>query len=556
MCIYILEIAEIDRTYFTKYARMSRATTDEYLIKLFEHAYSVNRLVRTSSKRSVTAKTTTPTSQKALSSILNDSEAKHMQSTIALYRERLRSIFCVDEATGGGANDNKPSYQIRSSLLKATTAGKLLSQMCKCCSMQVKSDNTQRSWLSIIGLFLGTLKNIITVLTGSSTTKTTGHTSSFKKHLKKGIVSELFLDEKLVLFLRSDKFDDLLKLVSKKRQRISGRIEEDEGQNKMPEKNSNNYVSTKEIQLAYNEHLELCKIVDSYRIRLQLPVLELKNSQNTNDSAAARLKKEYLRIFMRKSDILRIRTFRTTPSFSTLIIMSEEASGGGGGGRSSSSGENGKVACSTNKTKNKKQKTVKRDSNKVCIHMSINTTRAIAVRLVLLSFLSHLPPKRADLGNVRITNVDKNTGSPATCTNSNRIELVTPTKSRFILTHHKTSSTHQALHEVLPARVFYDIKLSTKLYDRHFLIVDSIGRPYTKNNSFSQYFKRTFADMFSGRAMGVTMMRHVFISEKVEQNKMNHFERKQVAKSMLHSQNMQSKYIWRNIPKKRINLKK
>lgn len=291
-------------------------------------------------------------------------------------------------------------------------------------------------------------------------------------------------------FFASELLVILVKRLSAIRKCLSAKITEVEGQNKMPNSCSDKYVSIRSIENACQQHADIVKLLIKLRARLKE-----KNSHG-----------KFIACRMTVEDSKRIASFM-------------------------------KDDIQLRKTKERN------DSKTKTFLISVNKIQTTAVRLALLSFLSYLPPKRADLGNVIICNKDEDEKYK----HNNRLVLKTRLKSYIALPVHKTSSAYTDFKEIIPAAAYDCIIASIKLYPRLYLIVDTCGKPYVKNNSFSQFHKRTFQNIF-GKAMGVTMMRHVYISERVEQVRLPHHQRQLVAKSMLHSQNMQSKYIWRNIP--------
>ena len=68
------------------------------------------------------------------------------------------------------------------------------------------------------------------------------------------------------------------------------------------------------------------------------------------------------------------------------------------------------------------------------------------------------------------------------------------------------------------------------------------------NNTYSVFVKKTFEDFF-GRATGVSLLRHIYITEKLEFDDMTLEEQDAEAKLMLHTSGLQRKYKW---PKKTI----
>ena len=68
------------------------------------------------------------------------------------------------------------------------------------------------------------------------------------------------------------------------------------------------------------------------------------------------------------------------------------------------------------------------------------------------------------------------------------------------------------------------------------------------NNTFSVFVKTTFEQLF-GRATGVSLLRHIYITEKLNFDDMTLEEQNEEAKLMLHTSGLQRQYKW---PKKTI----
>lgn len=132
---------------------------------------------------------------------------------------------------------------------------------------------------------------------------------------------------------------------------------------------------------------------------------------------------------------------------------------------------------------------------------------------LLLSTLLNTTPKRADLGNLRIVK-----RKPAEHDTMNYMLLnKTPV---FVINIHKTRSTHGPIIEPLTPEYAAIVRDSLERYPREYLIMSSEGKPYVLNNSYTAFVRSTFADLFEGRKLGVSLWRHVFVSEKMDFNAM------------------------------------
>lgn len=174
------------------------------------------------------------------------------------------------------------------------------------------------------------------------------------------------------------------------------------------------------------------------------------------------------------------------------------------------------------------------------------------MRALLLSCFMNLAPKRADLGNVHIylgaSEVPKDSHL------YNFIYLGTGDKYNvkpFIqINRFKTASTHKGgIRENINEVLYKDIVRSLEILPRKYLFVDKQGRPYTKNNSYSQFVKRAFEGLFGkGKNMGVSLWRHVYVSSQIDFNKMSEHDIAEKIKNMGTSEaQVRQVYKWINM---------
>lgn len=158
---------------------------------------------------------------------------------------------------------------------------------------------------------------------------------------------------------------------------------------------------------------------------------------------------------------------------------------------------------------------------------------------LLLSLFLNINAKRADLGNIRIHKTDPKDES------QNYIFLsATPT---LVINKYKTAGSRGAIREPLNPQVTQDIKQSLASFPRQYLIISQRTQtPYTINNSYSQYVKRTFEKLF-GRSMGVSLWRHIYITANVDFNNTSYQELEKLAHLKGHS--LQQEFLsYRKLP--------
>jgi len=161
-------------------------------------------------------------------------------------------------------------------------------------------------------------------------------------------------------------------------------------------------------------------------------------------------------------------------------------------------------------------------------------------QFLLLSILVHLKPKRADFGAVKIYR-----DTDPKDTTHNYIVLRSKGTSFLALNMYKTSKHYQTVEEDLPEGLKRDIEASLARWPRTYLFQKENGEAMS-NNTYSAFVKATFNQLF-GRATGVSLLRHIYISEKVDFDDSTLEEQDETARLMLHTAGLQRMYKW---PKK------
>ena len=164
-------------------------------------------------------------------------------------------------------------------------------------------------------------------------------------------------------------------------------------------------------------------------------------------------------------------------------------------------------------------------------------TEKHSAQYLLLSILVHLRPKRADLGAIQIFK-EKDPRR----TDINYIVLRSKGASYLVMNVYKTSKYYQTVEEELPESLKRDILTSLSRWPRDYLFQKRDGEPMS-NNTYSVFVKNTFGELF-GRATGVSLLRHIYITEKLDFDDMTMEEQDAEAKLMLHTSGLQRKYKW------------
>jgi hypothetical protein len=173
---------------------------------------------------------------------------------------------------------------------------------------------------------------------------------------------------------------------------------------------------------------------------------------------------------------------------------------------------------------------------------SPHATERSSFQYLLLSIVVHLKPKRADFGAVKLyRNVDPH------ATDHNYIVLRSKGSSFLAMNMYKTSKHYQTVEEDLPEGLTRDIEDSLRRWPRTYLFQKMNGEAMS-NNTYTVFVKSTFQQLF-GRATGVSLLRHIYLTEKMDFDDTTLEEQEDVARLMLHTSGLQRKYKW---PKKTI----
>jgi hypothetical protein len=166
-------------------------------------------------------------------------------------------------------------------------------------------------------------------------------------------------------------------------------------------------------------------------------------------------------------------------------------------------------------------------------HSSLNKSQAF----LLLSYACAFPPKRADLGSLRIF--------PSEPSEQERNEhpnhiVWNDGEPSMTIGQHKTAKHYDAIKETLPDDFLRVLKDSLDRHPRLFLFVDSKGNAFTPQ-CFSKWFIRNTKELFGDKAPGVSLLRHAFCTD-LDLNSMTGHQMDVVAARMGHSTARQMEY--------------
>ena len=157
---------------------------------------------------------------------------------------------------------------------------------------------------------------------------------------------------------------------------------------------------------------------------------------------------------------------------------------------------------------------------------------------VLLAYACTMPPKRAEMGGLRVfptePTPEEKTESP------NHIVL---DAALMRVTKHKTSkhAVHaQGIMETLSPEFMQVLLESMEAFPRTHLFVDSKSHAHTPQ-SFSKWVIRSTEGLFEGKAPGVSLLRHAFCTD-LDYNRLTGIEKDEIASRMGHSAMQQEMY--------------
>ena len=164
-------------------------------------------------------------------------------------------------------------------------------------------------------------------------------------------------------------------------------------------------------------------------------------------------------------------------------------------------------------------------------------TQQDSLQLVLLSIIVSTPPKRSDYGAMEI--FYDHDPKKKDC---NYLVLRESGLSYMVFNKYKSKEAKRVDQE-LGVTTVRDIKDSIRRYPRKYLFVNRFNEPFASNDGYSKFVIRVFKRLF-GKETGVTMLRHIYITEKLSFDDMDDDVLEHVAQQMLHTTKLQKKYNW------------
>jgi hypothetical protein len=164
-----------------------------------------------------------------------------------------------------------------------------------------------------------------------------------------------------------------------------------------------------------------------------------------------------------------------------------------------------------------------------------------SLALVLLTYAVSMPPKRAELGAVKVFQTQPDDEDELKAA-PNRLIV---DQAKLFVGKHKTSKhdMHAAgITESLSTEFMSVLRDSLSRYPRSHLFVDSKCKPFT-NQGFSKFVIRNTKRTFGDKAPGVSLLRHAFATE-LDFNSLTGVQKEDIALRMGHTTATQDSYRW------------
>lgn len=159
-----------------------------------------------------------------------------------------------------------------------------------------------------------------------------------------------------------------------------------------------------------------------------------------------------------------------------------------------------------------------------------------SMQYCLLKMYTSIKPKRADFGAIRVY-----AGRDPHKKDRNYVVL-TNDKSYFVLNHYnKTQTNDIPIVEEINRDLVKTFRDSMMAHPRQFLFVGADRKPFKTSDAFGKFVMTTFKEHL-GKSTGVSLLRHMFINEKVDLNKLSIVEKNAIASAMGHTRSQQEQY--------------
>lgn len=158
-------------------------------------------------------------------------------------------------------------------------------------------------------------------------------------------------------------------------------------------------------------------------------------------------------------------------------------------------------------------------------------------RHLMLSMYTLIEPLRQDFGRMRLYS------APPVPPPTDENYMVVPNEGpgNLVLNKYKTVKTYKVLSRPVPTQLMDIIRANLRNRPRAYLFQQRNGQPYTKSN-FVQYANHSLRGALNNPKIGVSLLRHSFISSGIDFNNSTPGQLFETAKRMGHSIEQQQLY--------------
>lgn len=167
---------------------------------------------------------------------------------------------------------------------------------------------------------------------------------------------------------------------------------------------------------------------------------------------------------------------------------------------------------------------------------------------IMLAMSVDNPPKRRDFGALEVLRSDvKDTkGNYVVVGAKVRVDGSLPLV-KLVMQDYKTDKKYGRHVEYLSEKLSDTIRQSIQAFPRKFLFTGRFGA--LSDGAYGEFVRTVFRERV-GKAVGVNALRHMYITDRIENGNMSTAERKELARSMNHSVSLQLEYNVPVLPKK------
>lgn len=155
-----------------------------------------------------------------------------------------------------------------------------------------------------------------------------------------------------------------------------------------------------------------------------------------------------------------------------------------------------------------------------------HSNKRASLDIVIMAMYAYLPPKRADLGRVRIVAQQEDIDA-----SENAVIIPETGEASLVLNVYKTSKTRGQFVETLPQELTHAMHSSLEAHPRTYLIDGRVNKPLSENRYSARVMEAM--DRVMGAALSVKDLRCMYVAQHLQES--TYTERAAMARSMMMS---------------------